>query len=76
MLPRVFELRGEIYQFLRERGQELVKYFDEPSFVQMIAYLADVFSALNELNLSLQGRGLNIVTASEKLAAFKGKLTM
>ncbi|XP_076373030.1 protein FAM200C-like [Tachypleus tridentatus] len=39
----VFELRGEIHQFLRERVQELAIYFKEPSFVQMLAYLADVF---------------------------------
>ncbi|XP_076314915.1 protein FAM200C-like [Tachypleus tridentatus] len=62
VLFRVFELRGEIHQFLRERVQELAIYFKEPSFVQMLDYLADVFLALNELNLSLQGRGLNIVT--------------
>ncbi|XP_076315072.1 protein FAM200C-like [Tachypleus tridentatus] len=76
VLFRVFELRGEIHQFLRERVQELAIYFKEPSFVQMLAYLADVFLALNELNLSLQGRGLNIVTASAKLAAFKEKLVL
>ncbi|XP_045120470.1 protein ZBED8-like [Portunus trituberculatus] len=76
VLSPVFELRGEIHQFLRERVQDLAIYFNEPSFVQMLAYLADVFSALNELNLSLQGRGLNIVTASEKLAAFKEKLVL
>ena len=35
-----------------------------------------VFSALNELSLSLQGRGLIIVAASEKLAAFKEKLAL
>ncbi|XP_076315873.1 protein FAM200C-like [Tachypleus tridentatus] len=76
VLFRVFELRGEIHQFLRERVQELAIYFKEPSFVQMLAYLTDVFLALNELNLSLQGRGLNIVTASAKLAAFKEKLVL
>ncbi|XP_076308545.1 protein FAM200C-like [Tachypleus tridentatus] len=76
VLFRVFELRGEIHQFLRERVQELAIYFKEPSFVQMLACLADVFLALNELNLSLQGRGLNIVTASAKLAAFKEKLVL
>ncbi|XP_076372943.1 protein FAM200C-like [Tachypleus tridentatus] len=43
VLFRVFELRGEIHQFLRERVQELAIYFKEPSFVQMLAYLADVF---------------------------------
>ncbi|XP_076322307.1 protein FAM200C-like [Tachypleus tridentatus] len=76
VLFRVFELRGEIHQFLRERVQELAIYFKEPSFVQMLAYLADVFLALNELNLSLQGRGLNIVTTNTKLAAFKEKLVL
>ncbi|XP_076359052.1 protein FAM200C-like [Tachypleus tridentatus] len=43
VLFRVFELRGKIHQFLRERVQELAIYFKEPSFVQMLAYLADVF---------------------------------
>ncbi|XP_076352731.1 protein FAM200C-like [Tachypleus tridentatus] len=43
VLFRVFELRGEIHQFLRERVQELAIYFKEPSFAQMLAYLADVF---------------------------------
>ncbi|XP_076372852.1 protein FAM200C-like [Tachypleus tridentatus] len=76
VLFRVFELRGEIHQFLRERVQELAIYFKEPSFVQMLAYLANVFLALNECNLSLQGRGLNIVTASAKLAEFKEKLVL
>ncbi|XP_068214453.1 protein FAM200C-like [Palaemon carinicauda] len=76
VLSRVFDLRGEIHHFLHERVQELPIHFNDPSFVQMLAYLADVFSALNELNLSLQGRGLNIMTAREKLAAFKEKLVL
>ncbi|XP_068214456.1 protein FAM200C-like [Palaemon carinicauda] len=76
VLSRVFDLRGEIHHFLHERVQELPIHFNDPSFVHMLAYLADVFSALNELNLSLQGRGLNIMTAREKLAAFKEKLVL
>lgn len=32
--------------------QELAGYFGEPEFVHMLAYLADVFTALNELNLT------------------------
>ncbi|XP_068246892.1 protein FAM200C-like [Palaemon carinicauda] len=56
--------------------QELAIHFNDPSLVQMLAYLTDVFSALNELNLSLQGRGLNILPASEKFAAFKEKLVL
>ncbi|XP_068246891.1 protein FAM200C-like [Palaemon carinicauda] len=76
VLSRVFELRGEIHHFLHEQVQELAIHFNDPSLVQMLAYLADVFSALNELNLSLQGRGLNIFPASEKFAAFKEKLVL
>ncbi|XP_068201618.1 protein FAM200C-like [Palaemon carinicauda] len=76
VLSRLFELRGEIHHFLHERVQELAMRFSDPSFVQMLAYLADVFSALKELNLSLQGRGLDIVTARENLAAFKEKLAL
>ena len=52
VLSRLFELRDEIQQFLPEAGHELAEYFDDPEFVQALAYLADVFTALNELNRS------------------------
>lgn len=42
----------------------------------MLTCLAEVFSALNEINLFLQRRELNIMTAVEKLTAFREKLTM
>ena len=40
----------------------------------MPAYLADIFHPLNDLNLSPQGKGMNMVKASEKLKYFIGKL--
>ena len=76
VLSRLFELRDEIQQFLREAGHELAEYFDDPEFVQALAYLADVFTALNELNHSLKGRGISILDACEKLSAFKEKLLL
>uniref|UniRef100_UPI00358F06DC protein FAM200C-like n=1 Tax=Myxine glutinosa TaxID=7769 RepID=UPI00358F06DC len=76
VLSHVFELGEEIQQFLREQRQDIAEYFDSPEFVPMLAYLVDVFTALNELNRSLQGKGLTIVTASEKLVAFKEKLVL
>lgn len=39
----------------------------------MLVYLMDIFSCLNELNISLQGSNTNIVIANEMLAAFKLK---
>ena len=42
----------------------------------MTAYLADIFNHLNELNLSLQGKEINMVKASEKLKSFIAKLPL
>ena len=42
----------------------------------MTAYLADIFNYLNELNLSLQGKEMNMVKASEKLKSFITKLPL
>ena len=42
----------------------------------MTAYLADIFYNLNKLNLLLQGKGINMVKASEKLKCFIGKLPL
>lgn len=42
--------------------------------MQNLAYLADIFQKLNELNLALQGRRVNIFFAAEKINAMKRKL--
>ena len=39
-----------------------------------LAYLADIFSRLNDLNSSLQGNHSNIFTLHDKTDAFKKKL--
>ena len=75
-LSRQFKLRDEIQLFFDEAEHELAGYFDELDFMQAIAYLADVVTALNELNRSLQGRGISILVACEKLSAFKEKLLL
>ncbi|CAB4061018.1 unnamed protein product [Lepeophtheirus salmonis] len=63
-------------QFLHGLVQVLEGYFHDPEFVPILAYLVDVFTALNELNRSLQRRGMNILIASEKLATFKDKIVL
>ena len=42
----------------------------------MTAYLADIFHHLNELNLSLQGKGMNMVKVHKQLKFFIGKLPL
>ena len=46
--------------FLGDRNSDLLVCFESVKFIQMTAYLADIFHHLNELNLSLQGKGMNI----------------
>ena len=73
---RLFELRDEIQQFLHKAGHELAGYFDESELIQALVYLADVFTALNELNRFLQGRGISILVACKKLSTFIEKLLL
>ena len=74
MLTRVFEMREEICQFLRKQSSNLVDDFDNRDFTIRLAYMADIFSHLNELNTSMQGSMMNIITAKEKIPALSRKL--
>ena len=76
VLSRLFELRDEIKEFLCTMGNEMAEYFETTEFIQNLAYLADVFTALNELNRSLQGQGISVIHACDKLSAFKEKLQL
>uniref|UniRef100_UPI00358EB4CC protein FAM200C-like n=1 Tax=Myxine glutinosa TaxID=7769 RepID=UPI00358EB4CC len=75
-LTRFFELREEIKVFLEERECDLVGAFESKQFAQMLAYLADIFTRMNDLSVSLQGKGINILKACEKLNAFKEELRL
>ena len=72
----MFELREEIKTFLESKGNEHAAAFDDETFVKKLAFLADMFTHLNNLNLSIQGHGVNIVIARENLNAFIGKLCL
>ncbi|KAK6292237.1 hypothetical protein J4Q44_G00380220 [Coregonus suidteri] len=53
-LQRLFELRAEVSGFLSEHSHPLVAVFEDTDWGARLAYLADVFSKLNNLNLTLQ----------------------
>ena len=74
VLTQVMDLHEEIAQFLQDKGSEMVDGFKSRHFILSLACLAELFTHLNELNISIQGSGVNIITASEKLAAFIHKL--
>jgi len=56
-LKRVFILRNEVKDFLHNRKNENATFFSDDLFLARLALLTDVFEKLNELNISLQGRG-------------------
>uniref|UniRef100_A0A3P9LFA5 HAT C-terminal dimerisation domain-containing protein n=1 Tax=Oryzias latipes TaxID=8090 RepID=A0A3P9LFA5_ORYLA len=55
------------------RGLVLTRIFE---LRKELAYLSDIFSLLNQLNISLQGRNSNIFFVADKVQAFQRKLSL
>ena len=53
LVARVFELRDEIKIFLETAKPELTVRFENVKFLSHLAYLVDIFEALNQLNLKM-----------------------
>ena len=76
VLTRIFELRKEIEIFLRQRDSSLLVHFESESFILSLAYLSDIFTHSNDVNISIQGKGINMITGREKISAFTSKLSI
>jgi hypothetical protein len=76
VLSRMFELRQEIYIFLKEEGHKYANEFSDENFLIKLAYLCDIFEKLNALNTSLQGNNMNILKSMDKMTAFIKKLKL
>ena len=50
--------------------------FGEVEFSTYLAYLADIFKTLNQLNKKLQGPGSNIIVHTDAINAFMAKLKL
>ncbi|XP_039903019.1 protein ZBED8-like [Simochromis diagramma] len=76
VLNCVFAMRVELALFLQEHQHCHADCFKNPEFILILAYMADIFTALNHLNQQMQGGGVNIIEAEEHLKAFQKKLTL
>ena len=76
VLNRVFAMRVELAMFLREYQHCHADSFENSDFIVILAYMADIFDALNNLNRQMQGGGVNIIEAEENLNAFLKKLPL
>ena len=71
LLSRSLQLQKEVKPFLEDPNSDLLVCFESAEFIQMTAYLADIFHHLNELNLSFIGKRMNMVKASSAEAKSK-----
>ena len=76
MLSRIFELRKEVKLFLVAKKNYLLLAFGGDKFSTYLAYLADIFETLNQLNKKLQGPGSNIIVHTDAINAFVAKLKL
>lgn len=53
-----------------------IVFLKKSEFILILAYMADIFAALNHLNQQMQGGGVNIIEAEENLKAFQKKLPL
>jgi len=63
VLRRLCHLRKEVELFLIDKKSDLSHYFQDKKWVARLAYLSDIFSYINELNLKLQGPDSTIFNA-------------
>ena len=77
VVKRVFELRAEIQEFIiQQNKQDLLLHFNVDEQSLKLAYLVDIFSRLNILNLSMQGKESTVLDFVDKVNAFIMKLEL
>ena len=76
VLKRLFELQKEVSAFLKNKNLKYSNWFDNEKFFLDLVYLVDIFSHLNEINLSIQGFGVTAMEASKKIKGFHDKLSL
>ena len=73
-MQRLLQLKEEVAMFLKEEESALVVFLEDNSWLVKLCYLSDIFSKLNDLNASLQGRNCDIFQYQDKIKGFLKKL--
>ncbi|KAK2718195.1 hypothetical protein QYM36_005498 [Artemia franciscana] len=71
---KTFQARQEVHMFLLEQKSAFSSLFENQDWVCRLAYLADIFDKLNDLNLSMQGFRTDELSLNLKMCAFIKKL--
>uniref|UniRef100_A0A3P9KG16 BED-type domain-containing protein n=1 Tax=Oryzias latipes TaxID=8090 RepID=A0A3P9KG16_ORYLA len=75
VFTRLFELRDEVMLFLHH-SDELYDRMHDFQWLAKLAYLADIFSTLNTLNVALQGKTVTIFNVQDKIKATRLKMEL
>ncbi|KAJ4928903.1 hypothetical protein JOQ06_004525 [Pogonophryne albipinna] len=79
-LERFIELRDQVVEFVKQSkskgAADYLCIMQDKTYMSNVAFLADIFSHLNALNLQLQGKEKSVVNLVEKLDAFRRKLDL
>ena len=74
VLARVYALRNELIVFLTNKQRDEAKLVVNDDWWARVAYMADIFQHLNELNTRMQGRNENLLTSTDKINGFRSKV--
>ncbi|XP_033218985.1 SCAN domain-containing protein 3 isoform X1 [Belonocnema kinseyi] len=68
------ELKREVAVFLTKEKFYLASVFSDPQWMIRLAYLSDIFSHLNDLVVSMEGKDKNVIVLRKTVEAFLKKL--
>jgi hypothetical protein len=72
---RVIELKEKLELFFEKENLPIYKhFFRNENWCYILAYLADIFKKLNDLNVSMQGCQETIISSMNKIREFKNKI--
>ena len=77
VFARLFKLQSVIMQFLlKQNKHKLYKHLEDNHWIAKLAYMADIFEDMNELNIKMQEISEKILTCSDKLHGFQQELLL
>lgn len=76
VLSCLYELHKELLEFSREHAVPHKDTLVDERWCSRLSYLADIFGHLNELNAKLQGWNENILSSTDNIRAFMGKIIL
>lgn len=70
----LLELHTEVLTFFIDQQSDLQSWITDAQWLAKLAYFADIFAQINEVNIALQRKCMIMFTTNDKIHAFKRKL--